>query len=332
MIPVDATGPTPSQRGALVLALGATGTALCLSTLAGWQRGGPLVERLVWVAIGAVLVVSAHVLPALVRDAPLVVRSVAAVLWLACMATACHGHLTFFLLAQRHAGELRADSIAVPAPLPSGRSLTAVMADRATLTAQLATANTWRCQRECPALVARRTTLAARLEALDAEAQDIRRAQATEDRGTARRDMLLADPVTARVAALLGTTVSRIDLLSGLAFAVVLEGVACLLWTITLRSPPAITDVTPVTAPVTASHGQEARTHRPESESRVAASRPVTPSPSTAPADPAVTQLAREVAAGRVRPTVVDIRRHLGCSQARAVAMRRQLASLNPKA
>ena len=83
MIPVDAAGPSPSRRGAFVLALGATGTALCLSTLAGWQRGGPLVERLVWVAIGTVLVVSAHVLPALVRDAPLVLRSVAAVLWLA---------------------------------------------------------------------------------------------------------------------------------------------------------------------------------------------------------------------------------------------------------
>jgi hypothetical protein len=38
-----------------------------------------------------------------------------------------------------------------------------------------------------------------------------------------------------------------------------------------------------------------------------------------------VAQLARDIAAGRVRATVVDIRRHLGCSQARAVALRRLL-------
>jgi hypothetical protein len=53
-----------------VLSIGATGTAICLSVLAGWQRGGSLAERLVWVAIGVVLVVSAHLLPALVRESP----------------------------------------------------------------------------------------------------------------------------------------------------------------------------------------------------------------------------------------------------------------------
>lgn len=33
----------------------------------------------------------------------------------------------------------------------------------------------------------------------------------------------------------------------------------------------------------------------------------------------------RDVTAGLVRPTVADIRRHLGCSQARAAELRRQL-------
>jgi hypothetical protein len=40
-----------------------------------------------------------------------------------------------------------------------------------------------------------------------------------------------------------------------------------------------------------------------------------------------VTRLIQDVAAGRVRPTVADIRRHLGCSQAKATRLRRQLAA-----
>lgn len=53
---------TAKSRWALVLAVGATATALSLSILAGWQRGGSLSERAVWVVIGMVLVTSAHVL------------------------------------------------------------------------------------------------------------------------------------------------------------------------------------------------------------------------------------------------------------------------------
>ena len=100
-------------RWTCMLAAGATGTALCLSVLAGWQRGGSMAERLVWVALGIVLVTSAHLLPALVREAPVVLRAVGGVLWLACMTTACYGHATFYLLAQRHAGELRSAVVPV---------------------------------------------------------------------------------------------------------------------------------------------------------------------------------------------------------------------------
>lgn len=58
-------------RPALLLADVATGTAISMSVLAGWQRGGWIAERLVWVAIGVVLVTGAHLLPALCRPAPL---------------------------------------------------------------------------------------------------------------------------------------------------------------------------------------------------------------------------------------------------------------------
>ncbi|MBT1536038.1 hypothetical protein B7R78_0002400 [Ralstonia solanacearum] len=308
-----------------VLSIGATGTAICLSVLAGWQRGGSLAERWVWVAIGVVLVASAHLLPALVRDLPYRIRAVAGALWLACMLAACYGHATFFLLAQRHAGELRSATAPIVDAAQAHRSLTAVMAERASIAAQWATANAQRCTGNCTTLEARRVTLTAKLDALEAEASEIRRRQSSDDRAAAQRDALAADAVTARLAALLDTTVARVDLLSGLAFAAVLEGVAGLLWTITLRSQPSVTAGTAVTE----SHAPAVTSQEPSIPDDAQKSAPVTPLPTPVPDDSDVNRLAQDVAAGRVRPTVTDIRRHLSCSQARASALRRQLATLD---
>jgi hypothetical protein len=274
-----------------------------------------LAERLVWVAISVVLVVSAHLLPTLVRESPCRVRTVAGVLWLACMATACFGHLTFFLLAQQHAGDLRAAAVPVTEPV-AGRSLTVVMAERATVTAQLAIANARRCPHDCSVLEARRVTLTGKLDALEAEAGEIRRRQTADDLTEARRDALATDSVTVRLAALLGTTVTRIDLLTGLVFAAVLESVACLLWAVTLRPRLAAPTTTAVPEPVTVSHPPVMASHEPGGN-------PV------APPNPDLVRLVQDVGAGRVRVTVADIRRHLGCSQARAIALRRQLAEFN---
>ncbi|MBR8225037.1 hypothetical protein [Burkholderia ambifaria] len=355
------------RHRALPLAVLATSTALSLSILAGWQRGGTLPERLIWIAIGTVLVTSAHLLPVLIRDTPIPIRGVGSLLWAACLATACYGHAGFFAFAQQHAGEQRASTVqAGPAP-SSARSLTAVMVERAAVTAQLAAANARYCAGNCVTLEGRRVTLAAKVDALDAEADEIRRQHAATDRITIQRDRLLVDPVTTRLAAFLGTTVGRVDLLTGLGFAAVLESVACLLWTIALRSPlPAVnlaatevtlaasstvtatTDVTPtvvtsvadvaqpVVTPVTASHGGETQSRNPSAPDHGSSASsdaprddPVTALPATVPNDDHLTQLARDVAAGLVRPTVADIRRHLGCAQGRAAELRRQLAAIS---
>ncbi|WP_186136712.1 hypothetical protein [Burkholderia gladioli] len=355
------------RHWAFVLAAGATSTALCLSILAGWQRGGSLPERLVWVAMGVVLVISAHLLPALLREIPILLRGVGSLLWVACLAAACFGHVQFFVTAQRHAGEQRAAVVQVATPPSFMRSLTAVMAERATVTAQLATAKARVCVGICAALEARRATLAARLDALNAEADDIQRQQRATDRATAQRDSLLADPVMTRLAALLGVATARMDLLSGLMFAAVLEGVACLLWAIAFRAPtvpqhaPAgiaplvakmggeipsgvapgaiVTEVTQsavtppadstlaTVMPAQASHA--GMTVSCENAIRHDGTAPSSVSPPVAPIDELLTQLTRDVAAGLVRPTVSGIRLHLRCSQARAITLRRQLAQLD---
>lgn len=346
-----------TRRWTAALAVAATATALSLSVLAGWQRGGTLSERIVWVATGVVLVVSAHLLPALVRDTPLRVRIIGGVLWAACLATACYGHAVFFVFAQQHAGEQRAATVAVVPVTTPARSLTTVMADRAAVVRQLARIDAQHCSRDCTARAARHATLAARLEALDAEAGDVRRSQAADDRLVAQRDALLADPVTSRLAALLETTAARVDLLSGLAFAAVLEAIACLLWWLALSpaSRPAplpgvvatvapaagVTDaMSPAVTAVADSHVGVTVSTETVSESRAEGAADhdaVTHSRDHSVADAAVSRddvnrLADDIAAGRLRPTVADIRRHLGCSQSRAIALRRQLAALTPAA
>ncbi|QFS37630.1 hypothetical protein [Burkholderia cepacia] len=327
-----------TSRWILALAMAATATALSLSVLAGWQRGGTWPERLIWIAIGVVLVTSAHLLPALVRGKPFAVRAIGSLLWLACMATVCYGHVTFFLLAQQHAG-VRRVATAVAAPPSPLRNQAVVMADRATITQQVAMIDARRCRRNCGMQAARRVTLVAKLDALNAEADEVRRVEAERDRVASQHDALLVDPVTSRLAALLGTTTTRLDVLSGLTFAAVLESVACLLWVIVLgRSSsdepardatpleiPVVAVATSIVSPVTAG---DTMTETGETVSRKNDD-PNVPSSAMTQPDDAVTRLARDVAAGLVRPTVADIRIHLGCSQAKALALRRRLVELN---
>lgn len=317
-------------RPALLFAVVATGTAISMSVLAGWQRGGWLAERLVWVAIGVVLVAGAHLLPALCRSAPLSGRVVGAVLWLGCMAAASYGHATFFLLSQFHAGELRVSAVPV-ASIPTHRELTAVMADRASVTAELVRLDARRCIRDCPAWQARRTSLAARLDALDAEAADVRRYQAIEDDNAGHRVTAHDDPVTARLAMFCGIPEAQLDLFAGLGFAAVLEGLACLFWWVALvpQAPQSsVTDRHAVARDVTVEIASVTTPVQSPAMTTVRSTVPTVVQPTVTLPESDLAKLRRDVESGAVKPTVAGIRQHLGCSQAKASALRRQLADL----
>ena len=323
------------DRLALWLAVAATVTAISISVIGGEQRGGTRAERVVWVTLSIVLVLSAHLLPALVRGVPRRVRLAGHLLWAACMLTAITSHAYFFLFSGQHVGLRRAEAASVVLTEITGRSLTVVMSERAEVSARLATANAQSCSGKCPTLEARRVTLAARLEALNAEVSDIRRAQDLDDRAMTQHDALMTDPVTARLATLLGTTGARVELLTGLAFSSVLEGVACLLWIIALphQRQPRVAGVVPAVAPeVRESHDDadgDCDGHAMPNQSVTPLS---IPSQTAEAIDHDTTQLAHDIAAGRLRPTVADIRRHLGCSQARASALRRQIVQMRSTA
>lgn len=236
------------------LAVAATVTAACLSVVAGWQRGGLLAERVLWVAVGVVLVVAAHLLPALFRTHGWAVRALGAALWMGCMAATCYGHAVFFLTSARHAGELRA--AAVPAVTVTGRDLTEIARDRADAVTRLARVTARRCVEPCTALRVERATQGARLEALDVEKAEALRAEAAQDRAAAARTVALADPVTGALTAF-GVAVPRTELVTGLVFAAVLEAVACFCWLLAL-SPATVAAVATEIAVMPAQQGSNA--------------------------------------------------------------------------
>ncbi|MEM5371321.1 hypothetical protein V4C53_35550 [Paraburkholderia azotifigens] len=294
-----------------LLAGAATVTAACLSVMAGWQRGGFVIERVLWIAVGVVLVVAAHLLPALIRSHGWRIRIVGALLWICCMAATCYGHAVFFLLAQKHAGEVRA--AAVPAVVTTGRSLAVIAADRATLVSRLARVTERRCAEPCPNLRIERVTLAAKLDAIDAEAAQEKRQEAAQDRADAARAAAVTDPVTGTLTAF-SIPSGRVDLIAGLAFAAVLEAVACFCWLLALRpvelfKPNTGATVTPVMEP-----------------SNAVTDAPIEADPVVIETQDDVTRVLDEIAAGRLRATVTEIRKYLGCSQTRAVAIRKQIA------
>ncbi|PVX86436.1 hypothetical protein [Paraburkholderia unamae] len=317
-----------------LLAIPATMTAACLSVMAGWQRGGLLAERVLWIAVGVVLVVAAHLLPALCRPHGRIVRALGAALWVGCMAATCYGHAVFFLMAQKHAGELRA--AAVPEVMAKGRGLAEIARDRADAVTRLARTNARRCVEPCPSLTAERAAAAARVDALNVEQAEARRDEAAQDRAAAARSAAMTDPVTGALTAF-GVAAPRAELVTGLAFAAVLEAVACFAWLLALR-PSTVTEIA-VTPDQQGSHAEVVTAVTPESH----ADAPVTPPVSaidvavaaidTAPVlrlpvieqHDDVTRVMTAVAAGEVRPTVTEIRKFLGCSQSRAAAVRKQL-------
>ncbi|CAN7417166.1 hypothetical protein [Paraburkholderia hospita] len=297
----------PMRAQPALLAVPATLIAACLSVMAGWQRGGFLAERVLWIAVGVVLVIAAHLLPALIRAHGWRVRLVGVLLWLGCMAATCYGHAVFFLLAQKHAGEVRA--AAVPTVVTTGRNPAVIAADRASVVSRLSRVTERRCAEPCPSLRIERTTLAARLDAIDVEASEAKRQEGAQDRADAERAAAVADPVTGTLTAF-GNQSGRVDLLAGLAFAAVLEAVACFCWLLALRPVESAkrntgAAVTPVTAP---SHDVTEAEIQPE----------------TTVDD--VTRVAAAIADGRLRGTVTEIRKYLGCSQSRAAAVRKQIA------
>jgi dissimilatory sulfite reductase (desulfoviridin) alpha/beta subunit len=102
-------------------------------------------ERIAWAAVALVVLLAAHLLPALTRGEPLQIKLPAMALWLVCLVGAGYGHATLFLSAQQHAGAQRASAIETvepnaPTQAELGRPRDVVARDQARVTQLLASA------------------------------------------------------------------------------------------------------------------------------------------------------------------------------------------------
>lgn len=333
-----------------VLGVAATATAVALSVLSGWQRGGSLSERAVWIAISVVLVLAAHVLPAFCKSFGRGVRAAGAVVWLSCVAATCYGHATFVMLSQRHAGDVRA--AAVPRLVVTGRSVTKIAADRAKVIERLARLSARDCRERCASQRAEHTTLTARLDALTVEDGEARRLLAAVDRADTERAAAAADPV----AGALGPVPAVAQLAVAVAFAAILEAVGCFCWLLAVRPVrrplqlarvvPIPEDARPATltipaaneSPITVTGHADEPGHALEIE--ITSRMPDEPAGMDGKAEPnraretafdhaaAAAMVAAEIAAGRLRSTVSEIRAFLACGQVRAREVRHLALSL----
>lgn len=244
---------SPQIIGFLLAGL-ATSTSIWITVIAGMERGGNASEHVAWAAVGVVLLLGAHLIPALSRQSPSKLRTAAWALWFVCMLSTGYGHATFFLTAQAHAGDMRAADVRRSTPtrqhVPNGRTLSAIAADQARVKQALIAVRSTRCTMSCRSLEVRRETLSIQLAALDVEAREALRERQLADRALASADAELnreerarVDPVTARAATLLGLSRDSVDLAIAVIFGTLLECVACIGWMLGLANQLQAADV-----------------------------------------------------------------------------------------
>lgn len=298
--------------------------AAWLSAAGAWTRGGTLSERALIAAVAVLLTLAVHQLPAvLAAGKRLPVAGYA--LWCACLVSVVWGHLAFFAAANGHAGDARAQRQSeATATMPMearamARPLAVVTAERATVRGDIARlqATAANC-RNCPLAAARIAALQQRAEALDVEVQEARRAirqdesaRATAQSHAAGVDRARLDPAARLLAAATGAHAETVLLATQLVAAICLELVGCVLWlrVASLRTP-ASEGALPCDAPQT-----PAVTAPPETGNEA--------SSGTSHAEDSA--VAAAVRRGDLKPTVAAIRQFVGCSQARAMTIRRRL-------
>lgn len=256
------------------LAIFVTSTAVTMTAIAAWDRGGTMIDKTVLVAMSVVIVNVVHLLPAMSR------RPAAWLVWFVCLFGAVYGHLTFFTNASLRAADLRAQQSVLAIGTQKQIETTQQALDQikarpvAIVAAQLAQTDD------------KRERAALRDEIRDAKRSqvlldELARLQAV----STTAQMAVTDPVMARLAVVTGWNESQVAIAIGLTFSILLELIGALLWYEVLKR-----ESNGVTQPVTE-----------------------------------ITALRNAITAGECRATVASIRAFVGCSQERAMELRREL-------
>jgi hypothetical protein len=311
-----------------------TSTSIGIAALSGWQRGSALPEQFGCIAVAVGSALGTHLLPALCREKTLAVRCAAALLWAAGMIVLLYGQTSFFVLAQQHAGELRAKTVPesvpayAPAQLPE-HDLVSIAGEQLKIRTALAVIDSRRCTLNCARLQTHRALLMARLDALRTDADETKRREMAEDRQTEQaqraaqmRDALREDPVTVRLAGWTGIEAERLNLFLALVCACALDGIGSMCWYVALQDRRRdqnefASDVASIGSAISRALTEDATDGECSGKADHKRDR-----------DARLMQLMRDFENGKVLPTVAGIRKHLGCAQGTAAKLRRELLTL----
>ncbi|WP_155635709.1 hypothetical protein [Burkholderia cepacia] len=316
---------------ALALALLTTATSVGVAVLSGLQRAVGLQEQAVSVALAVAAVMGTHLLPSLGRGRSISIRCCVIALCAASFVVTLYGQVSFFLTTQRDAGRQRAHaaevSSAVPqkAPVPT-RDLMAIAVDIERARTEMATNESKHCTSDCQMQRKRHDILDAKLQRLLVEESQAYRREADIDRRAdfqeRLHDSMRADPATARLAHVTGVDEQTLNLLLALVCAGVLDLIGGLCWYLAFepgrRGDQAMTEqVVVASAEGSCEQGAVTEVTSPDSVTQVVDE-----------VDARLLQLIRDVAAGKVRPTIDGIREHFNCAQKTASHLRRQYQTL----
>lgn len=306
--------PNPMKHVAAFVTL----TAACMAAVAAWERGGTLLDKILLVSMSSIIVMAVHLLPALSR------RLIVWPVWMGCLLCAMYGHLTFLIHASVHAEDDRAQHSALTVGTERQIEMTRESLGRINARPVTTVATELAVTRD-----GRRRT------ALRAEIAEGRRAEALEDElvklsgiSTVARSARATDPVTVSLAEVTRYSDGAVAVVIGMTFSVLIELVGALLWNEVLRHPnrgpgqPRNAMTADITEDVT--YPDEAVTGFIRTEDPIITGT----SAVTTELSGQVAPVINAIKIGECRPTVAGIRKYLGCSQARASELRRELVGM----
>ncbi len=242
--------PMSGRFVSICLGIAATLTSLFITVIASEERGTTWPEKAVWVATGVVILLAAHLLPALTKGARGAVKVLVLPIWIGAILATTYTHATFFLNAQGRVGEQRASAVAavptVPVftAAPSARNRTQIAADVATTVRNMALLDARRCDADCASVAARRKALSARLDALRIEdAEAVRNEKAADahaaavDRRQKAQDDARVDPFVAGVASFVRLGSDQVSLLMAIVLGLLVDAIAVVSWASVMQPP-----------------------------------------------------------------------------------------------
>jgi len=288
---------TAQKKLTLLIAIVLTATAVLMAAFSAMDRGGSVSDRVLLVVISVVITILAHLLLSLTRN------KLAWLLWLGCLAVTIYGHTVFFTNSINRAGEQ-----AVRLSLQSqeiDRQIEFITHAIAGIVARPVTVvsnelSVTRGYRKRQALknelieAERAVSLSERLLALTSQASDVKRTQSHE------QVAWLLSKVT-------GSSVSLVTLIISISLASLVEFVGALLWYEVIRVGDA--RGFPYKASLVANDQVSGLHDRAATE------------------ESQMEKLVTAIKAGACKPTVASIRSFLGCGQAKAAELRRQLVA-----